>query len=498
MIIKNFKKCMALVITATSVIAFNPVGVSALSEHKIIVVTNSTGDGKLTGNTFASSVTVGYIKCNGVDLVKITELAENIGEKIIKKGNELEVYLNGKKVTIDAGTGCVYIDGAQVYDKLVNGNYIVPKDVVQNKLGIICCENGIRIHRERVGGVVQVESVDSTYGYNHTPISTGEIAANTSSGSSTFNSNGASTVNSDGSVTTINADGSRTTTGNDYSTGTIAYDSSTQSSSSTADGYIPVYDYDVRDYIDAYVDKQNLSRMEYNQNIVNTATALMNKERQANINEGWHTKAGKFYFLKKGAPVIGWHKDGLIWYYFNTDGSMHTGWLKDGGNWYYFHDSGAMAQKVLVNSYYLNEQGAWSNNVPANAPTGITYKELINRVRNLGYSHKTCYSANDEYNVSKSDTCSFRWYSPNAADYISYLDIRDNYTVSLSARYETTNRKYNNAGYEILKWLLPNQIDEVYSKINSNPGKKQTIYADGRIVDVSFFQGGINFDIKDQ
>lgn len=308
-----------------------------------------------------------------------------------------------------------------------------------------------------------------------------------------------STVNSDGSVTTIHADGSSTTTGNDYST--VMYKSNNNVNNtelSAANGYTPVYDYDLNDYIDAYVDKLKLSRMEYDQNIVNTATAMMNRERQANINDGWHTKDGKFYFLKKGTPVTGWYKDGLISYHFNTDGSMNTGWLKDGENSYYFYDSGAMAQKVLVNGYYLNDQGVWSNNVPANAPTGIAYKELINRVRNLGYSHKTYCSANDEYNVSKSDTYSFRWYSPSAANYISYLNIRDNNTVSLSAMYDNSNTKYNKAIYQILKWLLPNQIDEVYSKIDSNPGKKQTIYADGRIVDVSFIQGGINFDIKDQ
>lgn len=91
----------------------------------------------------------------------------------------------------------------------------------------------------------------------------------------------------------------------------------------------------------------------------------------------------------------------------------------------------------------------------------------------------------------------FEWYSRSAAQSISYLEIRDNYTFSVQANYESDMPDYNKDIYQILQWLLPTKLPEVYAKINANP-VPQTIYADGRIVDVSFYQGGIDFDIRDQ
>jgi hypothetical protein len=396
---------------------------------------------------------VDYKITNFGETINVEELANAIGEQVTKTADGIEVYLNGRKVNIK-NTGELYIDNTLVYQTAtkLSGMYVLTKEVVDGKLGIPAMLNYIEIRRSAYLDshlkVIAISNQKSTY--------------DTSSISN--NSNEKNTI----TAQAVNAD-----------------------------EYTPIYDYDLVDYEDAYIDKHNISRITYDANLANMLEQQMEADRLANISKGWHTKDGKFYFLEKGVPITGWYKDGITWYYFNSDGSMKTGWLYDKGNWYYFYDSGAMAQKVLVNGYYLNENGAWSNDVPANASTGIAYKELINRVRNLGFSHKTKFEADDPYNNSGAALYDFEYYSKSAARSICSLEIRDNYTLSISADYESDDPKYNKSVYQVLQWLLPTQIQEVYNKINANP-VPQTIYADGRIVKVSFYQFGIQFNISDQ
>lgn len=435
------KNYMAVAIVISSIItALSTTGAYASETQKSITVTNKVTVSK---DSLTNSVTKVDEYCeNSKTLVDINDLADALGEDVSTSGDETEVYLNGKKVTVDIETGYEYVDGVKVFDKATEhtDKLLIPVDVVKDKLGILCDVDGIYIHREKdsSGNVVVTSELQS-------------IIKNT------------------GGVV-----------------------------DSTAEGYTPVYDYDVKDYEDNYIDSHGMGRIDYNETLAYELEQKMLCERQRDINEGWHTKGGKFYFLKKGVPVVGWQKDGIIWYYLNADGTMHTGWLNDGGNWYYFYDSGAMAQKVMVSGYYMNESGAWSDNVPKNAPTGVTYKEIINRARNYGYSHKSFWGANDESNTSKSDLVDFEWYSTSAAQSISSIEIRDNFSVSLQAGFDSDDKQYNKDIYDILTMLLPTGLDEVYSKVRANQGVPQTFYVDGRVVKVSFFQGGINFDITDQ
>lgn len=376
---------------------------------------------------------------NSGQSVDVAILADAIGEKVKTTSDGIEVYLNGRKVSIVASTGCAYIDGALVYDKAarISGKYLIPKDVVQDKLGIFCDWDAFKIKRE---------------------------------------------VDSKGNVKVTS----------------ISDQPSTSNNSNSSDKYEPVYDYDLRDYIDNYIDSHNISRITYNSNWTPDIERQMYAERAAKINEGWHTKDGKFYFLKNGVPVKGWYKDVITWYYFNSDGSMKTGWFKDGGNWYYFYDSGAMARNVCVNGYYLNDYGAMTNDVPANAPTGISYQELINRVRSIGYSHKRRYDAYSAGIENYAAGYEFAWYTKKYVDPLCNLVIRDDNTCYISSDFTDDDPDFVHDYNILLGWLFPTQKNEIFNKVNTAGLVKQTIYADGRVVEVSFHQGGINLKIKDQ
>ncbi|WP_017209355.1 leucine-rich repeat protein [Clostridium beijerinckii] len=54
-----------------------------------------------------------------------------------------------------------------------------------------------------------------------------------------------------------------------------------------------------------------------------------------------------------------WRQDNKGWWY--TDGdSWYTGWKQIDGKWYYFYSSGYMAKDIMIQGYYLNSSGAWS------------------------------------------------------------------------------------------------------------------------------------------
>lgn len=82
----------------------------------------------------------------------------------------------------------------------------------------------------------------------------------------------------------------------------------------------------------------------------------------------WKMINGKrYYFDERGYMQTGWFWDDQNWYYLGdvNDGSMKTGWCKVGNEWYYMYMSGKMASNTWIDSYWVNQDGAWiPNEVP--------------------------------------------------------------------------------------------------------------------------------------
>lgn len=56
----------------------------------------------------------------------------------------------------------------------------------------------------------------------------------------------------------------------------------------------------------------------------------------------------------------GWKSDSTGWWY--TEGSSWvTDWKNIDGNWYYFYSNGYMAHDTMIDGYYVNSSGVWSN-----------------------------------------------------------------------------------------------------------------------------------------
>lgn len=372
-----------------------------------------------------SSKIINYLEYDAMQAIDIESLAKAVYSDVKKSNDGIEIYLNGKKININESNGYLYVNNSLVYDKSVNykGKYLIPKDILQNKIGIPCSWDGVHID-------IYGDSKDNM--------------------KITFESE----------------------PDDDYN------------------GYVPCYDTDFVDYVDDYIMEHGLgTQTDIDQNLLNQLIQQWAYERHENMNKGWHTKDGKFYFLVNGVPVTGWHKDVNTWYYFNKDGSMYTGWLNDNGNWYYFYDSGAMARKVCVNGYYLNEYGTLTDSIPANAPTGISYEELNNRVRALGYTHKKYYTSEEV--GGSGGGYSYSW--KNHILFADEISIGDSGSFSILKR--KNDAEANKSIKQIFDWLLPTQSDELNYMLCNSPSNR-TVIMDGRTVTIKMYTDGIGVTIE--
>ena len=83
----------------------------------------------------------------------------------------------------------------------------------------------------------------------------------------------------------------------------------------------------------------------------------------------WKNINGKrYYFDEQGYMTTGWFWDGQNWYYFGdaNDGAMVTGWCQVGGQWYYMYSDGKMVSNTWIDSYWVNQDGAWVPNETPN------------------------------------------------------------------------------------------------------------------------------------
>lgn len=83
------------------------------------------------------------------------------------------------------------------------------------------------------------------------------------------------------------------------------------------------------------------------------------------FNTGWvQDNSGWWYQRTDGSyPVSQWELIDSLWYHFNDFGYMQTGWIQDNGNWYYLDETGKMLSNVIVDTYRLDENGVWVDNI---------------------------------------------------------------------------------------------------------------------------------------
>jgi hypothetical protein len=182
----------------------------------------------------------------------------------------------------------------------------------------------------------------------------------------------------------------------------------------------------------------------------------------------------------------GWVLDpfDLLWRYYNDDGSYKTGWFYDKGNWYYFHPSGIMAYNTKVNGYYINDNGAWTDQA---LPSVYTSYEVLQGITELGFNGSrgaySLYANNNDRNLD---------YENKSFDHeimafnISQLKPGwgqtkgDDFVLTIMKKDDDSKEKVKSA----LKVLLPSEWETLYNSIDFSNTQDKTLNLEGRAINI--------------
>lgn len=197
---------------------------------------------------------------------------------------------------------------------------------------------------------------------------------------------------------------------------------------------------------------------------------------------GWTSGANGWNYVKTdGSKATGWLQLNNNWYYFYSDGSMATGWVESSGKWYYTLNDGSMAVNTKINGYYLDKDGVWNTNAPATVYNGADIKQ---KLYGLGF-------------VDHNGGLILNPYGSNGAVNFDILG----FTTGTGSRDMTLTIMQSNTDADkkiktILNWILPTKGDYLYSVLDTNGLKSQTLELDGRTINVKVQSFGIVIDFS--
>lgn len=226
---------------------------------------------------------------------------------------------------------------------------------------------------------------------------------------------------------------------------------------------------------------------------INIAITLTTKSVHAvNYSDGWHCDNGKWTYIKDGIAKTSWFedKDGQ-WYYFNDDGIMQTGWINNGNNWYYLYDNGVMAHNCYIGDYYLNNNGAWTNNIPQNNDKKT---DVNSEIKNLGYSSVERVIDYDSTNDKYSSYYRYVWYdgNPNNSEYVS-VNVFDSGSCSILLR--KNGNMFNENLKKVFECVLPGNGQKLLDEI-SGIKEDKTVEIGDKQVNIRIFDDSIGIIIE--
>ena len=142
-------------------------------------------------NSNGANIIIPYIQDNGEQAINIVDLAKAMHTEVKKVDGGVEMFLNNKRVVIYDNDVTIYINGTAVPYKTTKmkdfttgetyeipmsqkptksgDGYLIPKNIVQDKIGIECSSDGIHVADVKVA---PASSVDTSSSYDRSSSST--------------------------------------------------------------------------------------------------------------------------------------------------------------------------------------------------------------------------------------------------------------------------------------------------------------------------------------
>ena len=207
---------------------------------------------------------------------------------------------------------------------------------------------------------------------------------------------------------------------------------------------------------------------------------------------GWHLNNGKWSYFDNGTLRTSWFKDkNGEWYYFDSNGIMQSGWILDNNNWYYLYSNGVMAHSCYIGDYYLNDDGAWTNNVLSDDK--FNSNDVKSLIEKLGYSSVERVVDYENSNDKYSSLYRYTW-CDGKADNSEYaaVNIFDSGSISILLRRNGTI--FNENLKNIFECVFPENGQRLFNEIDGIKEDKSLILGN-KNVEIKIFDDSIGIMI---
>ena len=142
------------------------------------------------------------------------------------------------------------------------------------------------------------------------------------------------------------------------------------------------------------------------------------------VSADWKQEDTSSRYIEGNSYVTGWKNIDNSWYYFDNNGYMKKGWISDNGNWYYLHDNGQRATLEVIDGYFVNSSGVYTNTITASDARQLISKEDSNYISKIT-DYETRLST--EYGEYSADNMPAReyWNIPKEPCYEFYVHVYD-------------------------------------------------------------------------
>lgn len=163
----------------------------ALAVMSLTTILPAKGVSASNLNSNATGIIIPYVEDHDVDAVNIVDLAKAMHTEVKKVDGGVEMYLNNKRVDIYDNDVTIHINGSSVPYKTIKSKdfttgetydmpisqkvtksgdgYLIPKSIIEDKIGIKCESDGIHVNDITVQ---PASSVDNSASYDRTANST--------------------------------------------------------------------------------------------------------------------------------------------------------------------------------------------------------------------------------------------------------------------------------------------------------------------------------------
>ena len=138
------------------------------------------------------------------------------------------------------------------------------------------------------------------------------------------------------------------------------------------------------------------------------------------VSAAWKQEDIGSRYIEGNSYVTGWKNIDNNWYYFDKNGYMKNGWISNSGSLYYLYDNGQRATLEVIDGYFVNSSGVYTNTITASEARQLISKEDSNYISKITDYETRLSTEYTEYGVDNMPVGGY-WNIPKEPCYEFYV-----------------------------------------------------------------------------